>query len=194
MSSARIPPPRESGMSPPGLARTAGVAGGYSFLKVVAEGAIVRELQRLAEEFNGGEAFPPNTEKFRADRPSAAGGTRYLFEASRGMSAEVGRRPGASHWEPARPGTVLVQLAGVIAVGEHPPGFEEYPTQEVRELYVSCWIAQGFTAALEVQSLVTAGIHDAVIAADAVQAGTSGGDRSSHRGTPRRPDPSRNRR
>ncbi|MCY1718673.1 hypothetical protein OVA26_17185 [Microbacterium sp. SL62] len=49
--------------------RTAGVAGGYSSLNALAEGAIIRELQRLADEFNGGEAFPPHTGKFRAGRP-----------------------------------------------------------------------------------------------------------------------------
>lgn len=50
-------------------ARTRQHAGGYSSLDALAEGALIRGLRRLAEEFNGGEAFPPNTGKFRAGRP-----------------------------------------------------------------------------------------------------------------------------
>lgn len=49
--------------------RTGGLEGGYSSLNALVEGAIERELQRLADEFNGGEAFPVHAGKFRAGRP-----------------------------------------------------------------------------------------------------------------------------
>ncbi|KRE28233.1 hypothetical protein ASG80_21375 [Agromyces sp. Soil535] len=49
--------------------RTAGYPGGYTSLKALVEGAIERELVRLADEFNGGEPFPPNEGGFRRGRP-----------------------------------------------------------------------------------------------------------------------------
>lgn len=49
--------------------RTGGLEGGYSSLNALVEGAIERELRRLADEFNGGEAFPVHAGKFRAGRP-----------------------------------------------------------------------------------------------------------------------------
>lgn len=48
---------------------TAAREGGYSSLNALVEGALSRELQRLAEEFNGGEAFPAHVGKFRTGRP-----------------------------------------------------------------------------------------------------------------------------
>lgn len=48
---------------------TAAHQGGYASLNALVEGALSRELQRLAEEFNGGEAFPAHVGKFRTGRP-----------------------------------------------------------------------------------------------------------------------------
>lgn len=49
--------------------RTAGLEGGYRSWATLVEGALERELQRLADEFNGGVPFPPNTGEFRQGRP-----------------------------------------------------------------------------------------------------------------------------
>lgn len=48
---------------------TAAREGGYASLNALVEGALIRELQRLADEFNGGEAFPVHVGKFRTGRP-----------------------------------------------------------------------------------------------------------------------------
>lgn len=49
--------------------RTQGYPGGYTSMKALVEGALERELARLADEFNGGEPFPPNEGGFRRGRP-----------------------------------------------------------------------------------------------------------------------------
>lgn len=49
--------------------RTAGYPGGYTSMKALVEGAIEREVARLADEFNGGEPYPPNEGGFRRGRP-----------------------------------------------------------------------------------------------------------------------------
>ncbi|SDZ56554.1 hypothetical protein SAMN05216554_0051 [Herbiconiux ginsengi] len=49
--------------------RTAGFPNGYPSFSALVEGAIQRELQRLADEYNGGEAFTPNGGSFRQGRP-----------------------------------------------------------------------------------------------------------------------------
>lgn len=49
--------------------RTAGFDGGYKSWASFVEGALERELQRLEQEFNGGESFPPNMGSFRQGRP-----------------------------------------------------------------------------------------------------------------------------
>lgn len=49
--------------------RTAGYQGGYKSMAALVEGALERELERLALEFNDGEPFPQNTGGFRQGRP-----------------------------------------------------------------------------------------------------------------------------
>lgn len=49
--------------------RTAGFEGGYTSWNAFVEGALERELQRMADEFNNGEQFPPNVGSFRQGRP-----------------------------------------------------------------------------------------------------------------------------
>lgn len=49
--------------------RTAGFEGGYSSWNSFVEGALERELQRMADKFNHGEPFPPNNGSFRQGRP-----------------------------------------------------------------------------------------------------------------------------
>lgn len=49
--------------------RTAGFEGGYTSWNAFVEGALERELQRMANEFNNGEPFPPNLGNFRQGRP-----------------------------------------------------------------------------------------------------------------------------
>lgn len=49
--------------------RTAGLPDGYQSFSALVEGAVQRELQRLADEYNGGEAFTPNGGAFRQGRP-----------------------------------------------------------------------------------------------------------------------------
>lgn len=49
--------------------RTAGYEGGYKSMAALVEGALERELERLAVEFNDGEPFPQNTGGFRQGRP-----------------------------------------------------------------------------------------------------------------------------
>jgi len=49
--------------------RTAGLEGGYPSLNALIEAAVVRELHRLADQFNGGAPFPPHAGKFRTGRP-----------------------------------------------------------------------------------------------------------------------------
>jgi hypothetical protein len=49
--------------------RTAGYQGGYTSMAALVEGALERELERLALEFNNGEPFPRNTGGFRQGRP-----------------------------------------------------------------------------------------------------------------------------
>lgn len=49
--------------------RTAGLEGGYTSWNAFVEGALERELQRMAEQFNNGEPFPPNGGAFRQGRP-----------------------------------------------------------------------------------------------------------------------------
>ncbi len=49
--------------------RTAGYEGGYTSMAALVDGALERELARLAVEFNGGEPFPRNIGGFRQGRP-----------------------------------------------------------------------------------------------------------------------------
>lgn len=49
--------------------RTGGFEGGYNSWNAFVEGALERELQRMADEFNNGEPFPPNAGGFRQGRP-----------------------------------------------------------------------------------------------------------------------------
>ena len=49
--------------------RTAGYEGGYKSMAALVEGALERELERLAVEFNNGEPFPENVGGFRQGRP-----------------------------------------------------------------------------------------------------------------------------
>lgn len=49
--------------------RTAGYEGGYKSMAALVEGALERELARLAVEFNDGKSFPQNTGGFRQGRP-----------------------------------------------------------------------------------------------------------------------------
>jgi hypothetical protein len=49
--------------------RTAGYEGGYKSMAALVDGALERELERLALEFNNGEPFPGNTGGFRQGRP-----------------------------------------------------------------------------------------------------------------------------
>ena len=49
--------------------RTAGYQGGHKSMAALVEGALERELERLALEFNNGEPFPQNTGGFRQGRP-----------------------------------------------------------------------------------------------------------------------------
>lgn len=49
--------------------RTAGYQGGYKSMAALVEGALERELERLALEFNNGEPFPQNAGSFRQGRP-----------------------------------------------------------------------------------------------------------------------------
>lgn len=48
---------------------TAAYSGGYTSLAALVDGALERELSRLAGEFNAGEPFPPNGGGFRQGRP-----------------------------------------------------------------------------------------------------------------------------
>lgn len=47
-------------------------------MKALVEGAIEREVARLADEFNDGESFPPNECGFRRGRPLG----RYAVDPS----------------------------------------------------------------------------------------------------------------
>ncbi|MCI4659558.1 hypothetical protein [Cryobacterium zhongshanensis] len=49
--------------------RTAGYEGGYTSMTALVEGALEREIERLAIEFNNGEPFPRNNGGFRQGRP-----------------------------------------------------------------------------------------------------------------------------
>ena len=49
--------------------RTAGYEGGYASMAALVDGALERELARLATEFNNGEPFPQNVGGFRQGRP-----------------------------------------------------------------------------------------------------------------------------
>ena len=49
--------------------RTAGYEGGYASMTALVDGALERELERLAVEFNNGEPFPRNVGGFRQGRP-----------------------------------------------------------------------------------------------------------------------------
>ena len=49
--------------------RTAGYEGGYNSMAALVDGALERELERLAIEFNNGEPFPRNVGGFRQGRP-----------------------------------------------------------------------------------------------------------------------------
>lgn len=49
--------------------RTAGYEGGYNSMTALVDGALERELARLAVEFNNGEPFPRNIGGFRQGRP-----------------------------------------------------------------------------------------------------------------------------
>lgn len=49
--------------------RTGGLPGGYKSMAALVNGALARELERLAGEFNDGEPFPPNGAEFRVGRP-----------------------------------------------------------------------------------------------------------------------------
>ena len=49
--------------------RTAGYEGGYTSMAALVDGALERELARLAVEFNDGEPFPRNIGGFRQGRP-----------------------------------------------------------------------------------------------------------------------------
>jgi len=49
--------------------RTATFPEGYSSMAGLIEGALRRELARLADEYNEGEPFPANTGTFRQGRP-----------------------------------------------------------------------------------------------------------------------------
>lgn len=49
--------------------RTAGYEGGYNSMAALVDGALERELARLAAEFNNGEPFPRNVGGFRQGRP-----------------------------------------------------------------------------------------------------------------------------
>ena len=49
--------------------RTASYEGGYSSMTALVDGALERELARLAVEFNNGEPFPRNIGGFRQGRP-----------------------------------------------------------------------------------------------------------------------------
>lgn len=52
--------------------RTAGYEGGYLSMAALLEGAIERELERLADEFNDGEPFLVNVGSFRRGRPAGS--------------------------------------------------------------------------------------------------------------------------
>lgn len=52
--------------------RTAGYEGGYLSMAALIEGAIERELERLAGEFNDGEPFLGNVGSFRRGRPAGS--------------------------------------------------------------------------------------------------------------------------
>lgn len=47
--------------------RTAGLDGGYMSMTALIDGALERELERLALEFNEGEPFPANTQGLRRE-------------------------------------------------------------------------------------------------------------------------------
>ena len=49
--------------------RTAGSEGGYKSFVALVQGAVERELQRLAEEFNDGAPFEKHEGEFRRGRP-----------------------------------------------------------------------------------------------------------------------------
>jgi hypothetical protein len=49
--------------------RTGGLPGGYKSMAALMNGALARELERLAGEFNDGEPYPPNGAEFRVGRP-----------------------------------------------------------------------------------------------------------------------------
>jgi hypothetical protein len=49
--------------------RTAGHEGGYVSFAQLIDGALERELQRLANDFNDGVPFPENNGAFRQGRP-----------------------------------------------------------------------------------------------------------------------------
>ena len=49
--------------------RTAGYEGGYASMAALVDGALERELARLAAEFNNDEPFPRNVGGFRRGRP-----------------------------------------------------------------------------------------------------------------------------
>ncbi len=49
--------------------RTAGVPGGYKSFAALIDGALERELTRLADELNDGAPYEPNTGEFRTGRP-----------------------------------------------------------------------------------------------------------------------------
>lgn len=49
--------------------RTAGYENGYRSFAALVEGALEREISRLEQEFNSGEAFPENEGGFRIGRP-----------------------------------------------------------------------------------------------------------------------------
>lgn len=57
------------GMAQTAVLRTAGQDGGHSSLNALVENAMIRELQRLAQEFNEGQPFPAHTGAFRTGRP-----------------------------------------------------------------------------------------------------------------------------
>ena len=54
---------------PMDVLRTAGYDGGYQSMAALVDGALERELERLAIEFNDGEPFPRNAGGFRQGRP-----------------------------------------------------------------------------------------------------------------------------
>jgi hypothetical protein len=49
--------------------RTGGLPGGYRSMTALVNGALARELERLANEFNDSEPYPPNGAEFRVGRP-----------------------------------------------------------------------------------------------------------------------------